>query len=108
MRSIRHLGSCNQFGKSNHLRRVHPSCALMRNRLKSAMPTIKHCAKPIGRAFLRKKRNRLRALRRHQLPPRMWMKPKRLRQPLTCSEIEKLHAYSMCLLLRRRRLLLRL
>ncbi|MCL1532424.1 hypothetical protein [Xanthomonas nasturtii] len=102
MRSIRHLGRCNQFGRSNHLRRVHLSCALMRNRPKNVTPISKPCGRPIGRAFPRKKRNRLRALRRHQLPPRMWMKPKRLRQPLMRSGIETLHAHPTRLLLLRR------
>ncbi|KLC23327.1 hypothetical protein TB9_09440 [Xanthomonas perforans] len=107
MRSIRHLGRCNQFGRSNLLRRVHPSCALTRNRPKSAMPTIKHCAKPIGRAFPRKRRNRSQASQQRPLQLRMWMKPKRLRQPLMRNGIGMLHAHPMCLLLRRQQRLLR-
>lgn len=101
------LGECSRFGRSNRLRPVHQTCALMRSRLRSATPTSKRCAKPIGKVCPRKRRNRSQASPQRPLPLRMWMKPKRLRQPLTCSEIETLHAYPTGLLLRRRQRLLR-
>ncbi|MFS8380646.1 hypothetical protein D0A36_04220 [Xanthomonas campestris] len=79
----------------------------MRNRPKSAMLTSKRCGRRIGKAFPRKKRNRSQALRRQRSPLRVWMKLKRLRQPLTCSGIETLHTLPRYLLLRRRQRLLR-
>ncbi|RXE37531.1 hypothetical protein DB830_14800, partial [Xanthomonas perforans] len=71
------------------------------------MPTSKRCGRPIGRAFPRKKHNKSQASQQRPSPLRMWMKPKRLRQPLMRSGIETLHAHPTRLPLRRRQRLLR-